>query len=142
MLSKTATYGIKATLYIAYISQQNRRVRLPEIANNIDSPHHFTAKIVQQLAKSGLINSIKGPNGGFEMTVDQRINCNIRSIVEVLDGDDLYIKCGLGLHQCNDERPCPIHHIYKSVRAEVINLHTNISIEALAKHLDDIAVLK
>jgi Rrf2 family protein len=142
MLSKTATYGIKATLYIAFLSQQDKRVRLPEIAKNIDSPQHFTAKIVQQLAKYGLINSLKGPNGGFEMTLDQRNNCNIRSIVEVLDGNSLYTKCGLGLDQCNDDKPCPIHLLYKSVRDQVTDMHTNISIEELAKHLDDIAVLK
>lgn len=142
MLSKTATYGIKAILFVAYESKHGRRVGGPEVAKNIDAPVPFTAKIMQQLARSGIVNSIKGPNGGFEMTEKQRQKSNIRSIVEALDGDSLYTQCGLGLDKCNDYRPCPIHETYTEVRKAIIEMHTKESIEELAGRLDDLAVLK
>lgn len=142
MLSKTATYGIKAILFVAHESKHGKRVGGPLIARNIDAPVPFTAKIMQQLARSGVVNSIKGPNGGFEMTEKQRQKCNIRSIVEALDGDSLYTQCGLGLNKCNDNRPCPIHDTYAEVRKAIIEMHTKESIEELAGRLDDLAVLK
>ena len=142
MLSKTATYGIKAILYVAHESKHGRRVGGPVVAKNIDAPVPFTAKIMQQLARAGIVNSIKGPNGGFEMTDKQRRESNIRSIVEALDGESLYTQCGLGLDKCNDQRPCPIHDTYTSVRQAIVELHTKESIGELADRLDDLAVLK
>ena len=142
MLSKTSNYGIKAVLFIANESQQGRRVGVPVIAENINAPQYFTGKIVQQLAKAKLLNSIKGPNGGFEMTKAQQKGNNIRSIVEILDGDDLYTKCGLGLEQCNSSDPCPIHSSYVAIRSAIIEMHTRLNIEELSKKLDDVAVLK
>jgi len=38
---------------------------LIDIAEEIDSPTAFTAKILQQLVKNKVIHSIKGPHGGF-----------------------------------------------------------------------------
>lgn len=142
MLSKTSIYGIKAILYIANQSQGGKRVRVPEIAESIDAPQHFTGKIIQQLAKAKILNSEKGPNGGFDMSEENRKKYNIRTIVEALDGDALYTECGLGLKQCNQERPCPIHAEYAKVRNEIIQLHTQANIEELATKLDDLAVLK
>ena len=142
MLSKTSNYGIKAILYIAHQSQKGNRVRVPDIAKNIDAPQHFTGKIIQQLAKSKILVSIKGPKGGFEMPEKNRKKYNIRTIVEVLDGDDLYTKCGLGLEKCNNKNPCPIHNEYAIVRDQIIHLHTSANIDELASKLDDLAVLK
>jgi Rrf2 family protein len=142
MLSKTSNYGIKAILFIAHKSQQGKRVRVPEIAEGIDAPQHFTGKIIQQLAKAKILNSEKGPHGGFEMSERNRKKYNIRTIVEVLDGDALYTECGLGLKKCNSSRPCPIHEEYSFVRDQVIHLHTSTSIDDLAIKLNDLAVLK
>ncbi|MEZ5049675.1 MAG: Rrf2 family transcriptional regulator [Saprospiraceae bacterium] len=142
MLSKSSKYGIRAVLHIAHESQQGRRVGLVEIANYLDTPQHFTGKIIQQLAKRNIIDSIKGPNGGFEMSEDQRLNNNIRSIVEIIDGNDLYVKCGLGLDHCHDDNPCPIHTMYKEARLKIINIHCNFSIEQLASSLDYDALIK
>lgn len=142
MLSKTSKYGIKAAIYVANQSLQGKRVGVPEIASSINSPQHFVGKIVQQLAKSGILNSIKGPNGGFEMTEAQLKNNNIKNIVEVLDGPDLYTKCALGLDNCNDAKPCPVHFIYTNIRKSILQMHTDSSLEDLAKKLDDMAYLK
>ena len=65
MFSKTCEYGIRATIFIASQSYQNKRVGLRDIAKKIDSPEAFTAKILQILAKTHIIHSIKGVGGGF-----------------------------------------------------------------------------
>ena len=65
MFSKECEYGIKASTYIALQSLQERSVSLKEIAEEIDSPVAFTAKILHQLAKNHILDSSKGPSGGF-----------------------------------------------------------------------------
>lgn len=142
MLSKTSKYGIKAAIYIAHQSMADKRTGVIELSQAIDAPQHFVGKIVQQLAKSGILNSIKGPNGGFEMTEKQRNSNNIRTIVEILDGPDLYTKCGLGLETCSAEKPCPIHNQYMHVRQKIVEMHTKFTVGELAKNLDDLPFLK
>ncbi|GLR17600.1 RrF2 family transcriptional regulator [Portibacter lacus] len=142
MFSKACEYGIKAVLYICFQSQLGNRVGLKEIAEAIDSPRAFTGKIMQQLSKNQIVQSIKGPSGGFWMEEDNRKKINIKSIVEVLDGGDIYVKCGLGLEQCNNSNPCPMHSEYTALREGLIKLHTDSSIEDLAKKLNGKATLK
>jgi len=142
MFSKACEYGIRAMLHIAHKSQNHERVGVKDIAKEIDSPEAFTGKIMQQLSKSGLVQSIKGPNGGFWISDDDRANINLRQIVEVLDGDQIYVGCGLGLRQCNDAKPCPMHHQYMPVRKALVKIHTETSLDELATKLDGIATLK
>jgi Rrf2 family protein len=142
MLSKASEYGIKAVLHVAFKSQSEERVSLKSIAAAIDSPVAFTGKIMQQLSRRGVVQSIKGPSGGFWMDEGVRQSVTIRDIVEVLDGPSLYTKCALGLNQCNDAHPCPVHDQYAQIRKAVIDMHSGILIDDLARQLEGNARLK
>ncbi len=65
MFSKACQYGIKATVYISSQSALGNRVSLKDIEFNINSPEAFTAKILHQMAKNDILDSLKGPTGGF-----------------------------------------------------------------------------
>jgi len=64
MFSKTCEYAIRAMIFIAQKSKLGR-VGIKEIAEAIDAPEHFIAKILQELCRKGLLQSLKGPTGGF-----------------------------------------------------------------------------
>jgi len=119
MFSKSCKYGIKATLFIAQRSQHDERVSLKEIAAAINSPIAFTAKILQVLAKSDIINSTKGPNGGFEIEKTRLPNININQIVQAIDGNRLFEGCVLGLSICNASKPCPMHNEFVIIRKQL-----------------------
>ncbi len=119
MFSKSCKYGIKATLYIAQKSQHDERVSLKEIADAINSPIAFTAKILQILAKATIINSTKGPNGGFEIDKAQLSKISIHQIVEAIDGNRLFDGCVLGLNSCNAKEPCPMHSEFVIIRKQL-----------------------
>ena len=61
MFSKACEYAIKASIFIAISSYNNKKVSPKEISEEIDSPKAFTAKILQELAKNEIIKSTKGP---------------------------------------------------------------------------------
>ncbi len=142
MLSKACEYGIRAIVHIAHKSMNDERVGLKAIAEAIDSPVAFTGKIMQQLTRSGVVLSVKGPSGGFWMDDALQHSVSIRDVVEIIDGDKLYVKCGLGLNQCSDANPCPVHNQYREIRDRVISMHTNTLIADLARKLDQKATLK
>ncbi len=122
MFSKACEYGIRATLHIASQSQMNNRVSLKEIAEAIDSPEAFTAKILQQLSRSGIVDSTKGAAGGFEISKKQLAKITLSQIVTAIDGDHIYRGCGLGLKECNETKPCPVHYEFKSIRDDLANM--------------------
>jgi len=119
MFSKACEYGIKASTYVALQSLQNKRVSLKEIAKEIDSPVAFTAKILHQLAKNNILNSVKGPTGGFEIEKSKINTIKLSQIVFAIDGDAIYSGCGLGLDNCNANQPCPIHDKFVVIRDEL-----------------------
>jgi Rrf2 family protein len=119
MFSKACEYGIRAAAYIALQSEKGYRVGLKDIAIAIDSPEAFTAKILQQLSRNDLIQSSKGPQGGFEMSPRQLKTVMLSNVVSTIDGDSIYKSCGLGLKTCNAKRPCPLHHEFLEIREKL-----------------------
>ena len=136
MFSKSGEYGIRSTLYIACNSLQGNRVSLKSISNAIDSPEAFTAKIMQQLTKHKIVSSIKGPNGGFFITEDQLEKITLLDVIEVIEGKDKYMGCGLGLATCNEDKPCPIHHQYAKVRNNLRAILEKSSLKSMALGLE------
>ncbi|MBF4471008.1 RrF2 family transcriptional regulator [Flavobacterium sp. HJJ] len=132
MFSKTCEYGIRATIFIASESYQNKRVGLKDIAKKIDSPEAFTAKILQILSKDNIINSIKGVGGGFEIPREIMKDIKLAQIVNALEGDRVFTGCGLGLAHCSDGHPCPMHEKFKSIRSELAFMLENTNLEELA----------
>lgn len=119
MFSKACEYGIKATIFIAIMSEHEKRVSLNDIAREIDSPVSFTAKILQTLVKSSIIDSIKGPSGGFEIKKAKAGKIKLSKIVSAIDGDSIYKNCGLGFQSCNENKPCPLHYKFVKIREDL-----------------------
>lgn len=135
MFSKSCEYAIRAVLYIAQKSEGGDKVNIKEIARGIDSPEHFVAKILQNLTKRNLLQSIKGPNGGFYLD-DKSRKHSLADIVKAVDGDNLFSGCGLGLKQCSEARPCPIHNQYKEIKKRIIYMLENAKLGEFSEELE------
>lgn len=118
MFSKSAEYAIRAVFYISKRSYVGERVNLKDIAAKIQSPEAFLGKILQELSKKGIIKSIKGPNGGFFIT-ESEMQTSLFDVVKAIDGNSLFVGCGIGLSQCSEKHPCPMHHKFKEIRNEL-----------------------
>jgi len=115
MLSYTCKTAIKAVIYLASIHDRGEKAAIRDIAAQINASEHTVGKILQTLARQGLINSLKGPTGGFYIT-EQQQNFPISNIVETIEGRQIFKECGLGLSKCSEKHPCPIHDEYKAAR--------------------------
>ncbi|HTO38284.1 MAG TPA: Rrf2 family transcriptional regulator [Brumimicrobium sp.] len=137
MFSKACEYGIKATLYIAQQAlSTEQKIGVKDIAKEINSPEAFTAKIMQTLSRDKIVYSMKGPSGGFFIPKDELGSIKLSSIVKAIDGDDIYRGCGLGLEQCSETEPCPLHDKFKLIRDELAKMLTETSLLELANGLD------
>ena len=132
MFSKSCNYAIKAAIFIAKHSLEENKVGLVDIAKEIDSPQAFTAKILQILVKSGIIDSVKGVNGGFYIPKKNIATTYLVAIVDAIDGDAVFHGCGLGLSHCSETHPCPVHDKFKSIRDELARMLETTNLEELA----------
>jgi Rrf2 family iron-sulfur cluster assembly transcriptional regulator len=132
MFSKACEYGIKASIFIAINSYEDRRVNPKEVSEEINSPTAFTAKILQALVRHNIVKSLKGPYGGFSIEKNKISSIKLSQIVSAIDGDKIFNGCGLGLHTCNEEHPCPVHYKFKIVRRELKDLLENTNLMQLA----------
>lgn len=132
MFSKSCEYAIRASIYIATQSLSDTRVKLGDVAQNAGSPEAFTAKLLGTLTKNKIIQSTKGPYGGFEISKDQMKQIKISQIVYAIDGDSVYNGCGLGLSECNAAAPCPMHDKFIKIRAELKKMLETTTIYDLA----------
>lgn len=136
MFSKACEYGIKAIIFIAVRSQKGQRANLKEISEGTDSPMAFTSKILQVLVRSGILDSLKGPTGGFFVSKEKIDTVTLFDIVYAIDGDTVYNGCGLGLKQCDANRPCPVHDKFVVIRSELKSMLMNTSIYELTTGLE------
>jgi Rrf2 family transcriptional regulator, iron-sulfur cluster assembly transcription factor len=137
MFSKACEYGIRASIFIAEQSLLGHKVSLKDIAKAIDSPEAYTSKILQQLSRSFVIHSDKGPTGGFSMSQHELENVKLSTVVSAIDGDAIYKGCGLGLKNCNEQMPCPAHNQFKTIRDQLKTMLESTLIKNLALDFKD-----
>ena len=129
VLSKSSEYGLRALLYMVSKNEAQQYVSIREMSEKLDISFHFLTKILQSLTQANLLVSYRGPSGGvaFNVPPDQIL---LGDIVRVLEGDDFFDTCLLGLPGCGEAVPCPMHQFWKEIRGA---LRQEFEITTLAK---------
>ena len=135
MLSNTSKYAIRATIYLALHARGDEKVGIKKISGDLNIPSPFLAKILQTLVKKKMLASTKGPNGGFSLLKDAR-KITLFEIVTTIDGNDIFDKCLISMRSCHEEgTPCPVHNQYEPIRAEIMKLFQEQTINDLANDI-------
>lgn len=121
-LSHTCKAALKSVIYLASRHSDKGNLTIKEIAHEIRENEHTVGKLLQSLVKQGVINSNKGPSGGFHLTEEQ-LHQPLSDIITAIDGKNVFNRCGLGLEKCNADHPCPLHDEYKKGRDMIEQLY-------------------
>lgn len=121
-------------MYLAVNTKNGEKIGVTEIAEQLNVPKHFLAKILQELSRQELISSTKGPNGGFFLN-EENLKEPLLKIIESIDGPQVLNSCILGLPVCSSVNPCPLHAKAKKYRDGLLELVSEQSIEVLAQSI-------
>ena len=135
MFSKTCEYALRALIYITQQTKDGGRIGIKDIAIGIDSPEYFIAKILQDLSRKGFVQSAKGPTGGFYLD-HVSLNRSLAEIVKEMDGDKIFTGCALGLKECSETHPCPVHNEFKHIRNNLKKMLSDKKIGDFVDQLD------
>ena len=135
LLTKACEYGIRSVLFVAKQSLEGKRSTLKEIASEIEAPQPFVAKIMQQLVRGNVVVSVKGISGGFYIEPSQIKEITLTNIVFAIDKNFDSKLCAMGLKECSEVRPCPIHHTYKAIKKDIISMMDKSNLIEMAESL-------
>lgn len=127
VLSQTVEYALRATLYIA--RRRPDPIRIPEVARAVHAPPKYLAKILGQLARAGILNSTRGPAGGFRLALgDER--ASLASIVAVFENAERH-RCLLGHGICGQNPSCTVHEKWSPIARSASDFFANTTIADL-----------
>ncbi len=128
--SKPCEYAIRAVAYLA-ATPGRPAAGAREIARAENIPAPILGKVLQELVRKGLLESRRGPGGGFRLARRPELIV-LRDVVAAIDGLDHFLECAVGLERCADDAPCPLHDTWKGLRAQMLNYLEATSLATMA----------
>ena len=130
MISNSSKYALIAVLYLAVNSSKEQKVLAKDLSSNTGVPQAYLSKLMQELTRHHLISSVRGPNGGFYLT-DENRNVHLIDIINVIDGENRLNTCILSLNRCDVEHPCPLHHLMGCTKNELLQKFEETKVQDL-----------
>lgn len=118
-ITRQADYAVRAITYLAQL-EPGLRVSTAEVAREQHIPLTFLAKIVSQLANSGLVHATRGARGGITLA-HHPSEINLLEVVEAIDGPIALNTCVLDATTCPVSAGCVIRDVWCEAQAELVN---------------------
>lgn len=133
LYSAGCEYAIRAMTRLAGFPP-GELVLSADIAEAEELPPSFLAKLLGDLVRAGLVQSARGPSGGYALRrpADDITLLEIRAAIEGTADLD---RCAVGLDPCSDEVPCPLHDAFKPLRQSIRRYLETTTLEDLARAL-------
>jgi Rrf2 family iron-sulfur cluster assembly transcriptional regulator len=130
MLTQTGEYALRAMVYMAR-KGEGHFSGVKEIAASTGVPANYLAKILQQLARSRVLDSQKGFGGGFKLA-RKLSEIKLFDIIDPLERVEKFEQCVLGQRLCNDEVACPLHNTWKAICNQYLGSLNNTTLQDIA----------
>ncbi|WP_291272630.1 Rrf2 family transcriptional regulator [Geothrix sp.] len=128
MLFTTATgYALRA---LAALPEDGSYCLAKDLASSLELPGPYLAKILQGLVQADILESVRGPKGGFRL-VRPAHRITVGEVVVALEGPNSMDGCVMGFPTCSGDHPCPLHDAWGAVKAQVASSMTEATIRDL-----------
>jgi len=133
-LSTKVTYAVRSLVDLLK-NYDNKPVSIKEIAERQNISHRYLENIFTKLRQEGILESIKGNNGGFFISKNPR-DISLLNIIEILDGPISVAKCVKHVEKCDMETTCFTNYMWKRVNIKIEKIFNEISLEDLLNDLE------
>lgn len=123
-LTKKADYALMAMKHLADHAQQGS-ASAKDVADSFGIPPEALAKILQRLAKAGLLHSQQGTNGGYRLARAAH-TISAFEVIQAIDGPLFITSCVTTRGECGQTDRCNIREPLRKV---------NESIEAVLRRI-------
>ncbi len=130
-LTRAADYGVRVVVHLAGLAAGSR-LSLTALAEAVEVPEQFLSKVLQRLARHGMIHSQRGMSGGFALAADAEA-LSLLDEVEAIEGPirlNLCLGPGVG---CTRQSWCPAHLVWAEAQEALTGVLRRASIAQLAR---------
>lgn len=107
MLNQSADYALRAVLYLTRSADAGSR-SADAISAALGVPRNYMGKVLNTLARAGVLTSVRGPRGGFRLAVHPA-QLRIEAVIEPFQRLPERRVCLLGDRPCDAGHPCDVH---------------------------------
>jgi len=119
-LSKKTHYCLMALKHI--LSKENETSSAREIAEAYDIPFEVLAKLLQTLARKGILVSRHGTKGGYSPARNPN-SITLRDVMEAIEGPVALVECaGPRKRPCGQERKCRVRSPLIKINKKVVDM--------------------
>ena len=133
LLTKDTDYAVRAVMYLARNKEGFKSSR--EIAGAEGIPLQFLRRIMQKLAKAGLVTSREGVSGGVKLKAGPE-DIRVSDIINIFQGDIELSDCMFRRQLCANRATCVLRKRIKSIEAMVSREFEKVTIARLIKDLE------
>jgi Rrf2 family transcriptional regulator, iron-sulfur cluster assembly transcription factor len=130
MLNQSADYALRAVLYIARQEDGGAPRSADAVASALGVPRNYLGKVLNTLAHAAVLESVRGPRGGFRLARSAR-QITLESVIEPFQRLSDRRVCLLGDRPCDATDPCDVHQRWRQIADPVNAFFRNTTIAAL-----------
>jgi len=128
-LTKKADYGLMAMKHLAEHSHQGA-MSAKDVAEHYGIPPEALAKILQRLAKAGLLQSQQGINGGYTLA-RRATEISAYEVIRAIDGPLFITSCITVRGECDQTQRCTIREPLRKVNQSIEDVLKRITISEM-----------
>lgn len=130
IFSNSTIYALRALIYIVSKDNQLEYTSVNEMSEKLDISFHFLTKSLQKLTQEGVLMSSRGPSGGIALMKPAKL-IRLVDVILILEGEDFFESCMLGLPGCGVEEPCPVHDFWATFKTKLKKELTKVDLADL-----------
>ncbi len=130
-ITRATDYAVRVMVHLATLPE-GMRVPVSELARAGGAPESFVSKVLQQLVRLGMVTSLRGMGGGFQLAVrpDQ---VTLLEVVEGVEGPLQINMCLSGKQGCDRKSWCGAHPVWDEAQAALKRTLASATIARLAR---------
>jgi Rrf2 family transcriptional regulator, iron-sulfur cluster assembly transcription factor len=137
-LTTKGRYAVTAMLDLA-IHYKNGPITLADISKRQGISLSYLEQLFSRLRKNGLVDSARGPGGGYRLSRAAAEIC-VADVITAVDEKVDAMRCD-GKGNCQDNGPCLTHELWCDLSDQILNFLKGIDLEQLVerKGVQDVA---
>jgi Rrf2 family protein len=116
LVTRETDYAVRCVLFLA--RENGRLSSVTEVSKKMHVPKSFLAKIFQRLVRAGLLDSLRGVNGGFRLAKNPN-QISLLDIMLAIQGPAGINVCAVNSKKCGLSSTCSVHPVWVELRRDV-----------------------
>ena len=124
-LTTKGRYAVTAMLDLA-LHYQDGPITLADISQRQGISLSYLEQLFSKLRKQGLVDSTRGPGGGYRLSREAN-NIAVADVITAVDEKVETTRCG-GLSNCQDDQQCLTHELWTELSGQIHQFLMGISL--------------